>query len=501
MPKKKATGVRRPPNPQSLALWEAGNWPDASPNKIKYYYCRSGHETLASIAGKLSGKATGGLKRPNYAHNLKWQDITLLNFGTSDPFEVNWYLEHFNGCGRRITADRYNYGLDPNDDRPWLWIPTAQNRAYTSSGRSTRFVKKTPKEIVKIKMASLAFTTSYDLLLDNNTTWYDSGSRYPKPEWTPTRSCPITHAKGESVKVKVDLEVSPTDAKAATGQLQGKGPAAYLTFEVPVKLEKGQGTATLEAKDSLPDVVSALRDKRIKWAITAAGKTFDLGTTGPHTIYATYGKPNASYVTDKRVAQVVKATEGKTKEQDCVNAIFDDMMRFHYHLGAPYPDPVWLIYDGVTKAECNALADLFKQSCLMLGLPDKFELGHIYPLTSKAGGKFDVSGSANEKRNVASTHAAAVASAHGQSEELGFRDFSTRSSPYEGWNNFEGAVKYGSEYYCIGEGRYGSPTETMQRMVVATAWFSDLVGFCRNPGPCPEAIWNANQWSSIPRPC
>ena len=124
MAKQKATGVKRPTNPRSLGEWEAGNWQGATEYKVKYYYCKKGIETLASIASTLSGAKTGNAKYPKYQANMTWHDITRLNYGTDTPTEVNWYLEHFNGCGRRVTADRANYGFDPKDDRPWLWIPT-----------------------------------------------------------------------------------------------------------------------------------------------------------------------------------------------------------------------------------------------------------------------------------------------------------------------------------------------------------------------------------------
>jgi hypothetical protein len=128
-------GIRVPAVKRRLSEWETGSWPGAPSHKLKYYYCKSGIETLKSIANKLSGKHTGNSKYPIYANDLTWQKITLLNFGTEDPPEVNWYLEHFNGCGLRITTDRFNYGFDPKDDRPWLWIPTAQNCIDSVTGK------------------------------------------------------------------------------------------------------------------------------------------------------------------------------------------------------------------------------------------------------------------------------------------------------------------------------------------------------------------------------
>jgi len=144
MAKKKATQVRKPSSPRSLSDWERGNWAKASPDKVKYDYCKKGMESLRSIAKKLAGKKTGDPKHPRYLKALSWRSIAQLNFGTDNPDEINYYLEHFNGCGTRVTSDRKNYVLDAKDDRPWLWIPTQKPTPIKVKTKSKSKIKIPP---------------------------------------------------------------------------------------------------------------------------------------------------------------------------------------------------------------------------------------------------------------------------------------------------------------------------------------------------------------------
>jgi hypothetical protein len=121
--KSRATAVAQPSMPRRLSEWEAGTWAEATPAKVKYEYCKHGVESLASIAETLSGRATGNTSYPTYCSDLTWEDLALLNYATKDPEEINYYLEKFNGCGWRVTADQKNYIFDARDDRPWIWVP------------------------------------------------------------------------------------------------------------------------------------------------------------------------------------------------------------------------------------------------------------------------------------------------------------------------------------------------------------------------------------------
>ena len=497
MAKKKASLIKAPGNPRNLIDWMMGTWSGATPHKLKYQYCRGGPESFEKIAQNLAGKRTKDFGHPFYSFPLSWQDITLLNFGTIIPAEINWYLDHFNGCGNSISANGEDYVLDSRDDLPWLWIPAFPNRTSGLSGTNASL----STQLINIQLDELSFTSDHKVICDNSADWENTGTIYSKPDWSPsqTLSNPITHTKGQRISVRLKITVSGRTNVSLQGQLNGECNQACMSFSKKITLQPGTNTVDLTAEEAISDNIAKIQ-AGINWAFATIGYIYDLGWTGRHTVYAIYGKPYGSLVTVTRINQVVHDATGKGKEEECVSAIFDAMLRYKYSLGAPYPSPVWRVYDGRTMAECNALADLFMKSCQMLGLPDHFVLGHIYPLRNKADGKFDISGFANDSRNVATTHHGYSGPSHGTTEGIVFRDFSDRTNPSNGWNNFEGCVRYKGSYYCIGEGRYASPTETMRRMVVATAWYRLNVDFCKTPGPFPEAVWNTDRWNAIAHP-
>jgi len=61
------------------------------------YKVRDG-ESIKSIADRLG---------------MTWQELSILNWGTSVPEEINWYLKHFVGCRRNDAG--YYYFEDSND--------------------------------------------------------------------------------------------------------------------------------------------------------------------------------------------------------------------------------------------------------------------------------------------------------------------------------------------------------------------------------------------------
>ncbi len=388
-----------------------------------------------------------------------------------------------------------------------VWIPATPNRARSHTGGIFRFFRRAPRKIESLSIKGLKFVSDHDLLLDNKRDWTDTGNRFPKPEWTPRLNSPISHTKHQKLKITVEVEALPADHVTEQAIVRVKGDQLKVSFvDQEFKIENGRGEATLEAEAPLWDEIATWK-VQLSWEVDIGKRKFDLGPTGPHHIMLTYDKPYGSAPTVKRLYALTTWVdkyftdnpESPRDEQGYVDAVFKVISGQeigHYFLGAPYPNPVWKIFGGV-RAECNALADLFQKSCQMLGLPDKFVLGHLYPGMLKGSGKFDRSGKANESRGVAATHPNPDPP-HGASEKLIFRDHSKRKTAYQGWNNFEGTVKYGEKYYCIGESCYDSPAAAMEAMVVATVWVSNAAGFCKNPGPCPEAIWDPEAWSHMP---
>jgi hypothetical protein len=337
---------------------------------------------------------------------------------------------------------------------------------------------KTRIKIDSMKLLKLTFRTDHQVMTNNNSDWEDTGAMFYKPDWTfGNASSPISHSLNRNVIVELDFEVNPPTADETTGDVTGNAAFGSLVFTATKQTFKG-GIATITAESGpLPNQVGVLTGD-IHWSVNTKDKNCDAGASWGHTIYVTYAKPSGSSVTQKRVVWVTNAAKGKSSQQDCVNAIFDAMMQYTYALGSVPPDPTWKIYGGA-PAECGILADQFKLACLMLGLPDNFTKGFVYPLVTVDGAKFSESAADNETRTLTGTHQAQ----HGAVEPMGFQDHNG------GNNNYEGCIQYGSVYYCIGEDRYTSPEAVMKDMVVLTFWIARGGSICKDPGPFPIATW------------
>lgn len=374
---------------------------------------------------------------------------------------------------------------DPNPPDSNPPSPTGPQPGQQRSG-VMMFLGFGRKKITSIKVLRLTFKTDHHLMTNNNSDWTNSGSVFPKPDWTyGNASNPITHTKNQKVVVEVDFEVNPANADETDATVTGTATFGSLIFNqiTPQKFKGGTVTVSAESTAPLPDLVQALTGS-ITWSVnTTEDGTFNAGDSWGHTIYLTYSTPSGGSVTQMRIVWVTNAANGKSAEQDCVNAIFDGMDKYKYTLGATPPNPTWLILGG-DLADCGILADQFRLACLMLGLPDNFTKGFIYPLAAVGGAKFSTSGADNETRTLSGSHQVN----HGAQEKMGFQDGNG------GNNNYEGCVKYGTIYYCIGEARYPTPQATMTDMVVFTFWGAMGGGggvwtFCKNPGPYPIAKW------------
>ncbi len=86
------------------------------------YKVRDG-DTLANIAERLG---------------CRWQDLARLNWGTEEPEEINWYLEHYFVCTRRFGA---NYVFSSTDEPGLLLLPA---RLDPSAHRRRRRFRATP---------------------------------------------------------------------------------------------------------------------------------------------------------------------------------------------------------------------------------------------------------------------------------------------------------------------------------------------------------------------
>ncbi|MFS8067533.1 MAG: hypothetical protein ACMG6S_14315, partial [Byssovorax sp.] len=164
------------------------------------------------------------------------------------------------------------------------------------------------KKVTALRVERLAFLTDHGLLTNKvgeKADWKSGGKRYVTLEggahWKPAagKSFPASVTKGTTLQIDLELSVGVTDTDPMEGTIQGEpsgggsSPEPFLQFEG--KLVVGGDTKvklSLTAKGPLPDEIVELGARSIAWKVTLAGETFDLGSTGPHRFYLTYGTPD-----------------------------------------------------------------------------------------------------------------------------------------------------------------------------------------------------------------
>ncbi len=151
-----------------------------------------------------------------------------------------------------------------------------------------------PATKVVVKLVSVQFLSDHAMLTDHLADWRKAGTRYEdkdKREWTADHSFPISHTKQQKVKLIATFDVLIEGAPTFPAEVRGDGGSAPLTFTAPATLTNGKVAVTLEAGSALPDVVKKLDKLSIQWTVLCKAKTYDAGTSSPHTIYLTIGKP------------------------------------------------------------------------------------------------------------------------------------------------------------------------------------------------------------------
>jgi hypothetical protein len=87
-----------------------------------------GGESLESLAGECG---------------CTWQDLAVLNFGTEDPDEVNWYLENYVGCTKKAGA---LYGFCDSDEPGIIRLPKRLEPTPKRARCGVIYVRRFPLE-------------------------------------------------------------------------------------------------------------------------------------------------------------------------------------------------------------------------------------------------------------------------------------------------------------------------------------------------------------------
>ncbi len=154
---------------------------------------------------------------------------------------------------------------------------------------------------------SIAFESAHDGMHANyetdnwaGTDWACSGEGYSPPHWEAQgRNVPVSHTCGNNIRLRVQLQVQPSECR---GELIGMpvgvpdGANGAFAFRTEVHTQ-GDGPHLVEVVGDapLPDWPRKI-DRCIQWRFEAfteegARAERDLGESGPHTVFATFGPP------------------------------------------------------------------------------------------------------------------------------------------------------------------------------------------------------------------
>lgn len=169
------------------------------------------------------------------------------------------------------------------------------------------------KPITGIAIVSVEFLNDHDLLKDHDSDWDDGGSRFPAPEWTPTKQHPVSYSMDKSIELEVIVEVTPADACTETGTLRGKGPWDMVFEKSGVSFKPGQNKIKLTS-DALHKIEKKIQEINfeIAWEVTGTSTSISPSTTA-NTLFVTMDTPTTPRqpgVTLKRMRHAVKATSG-----------------------------------------------------------------------------------------------------------------------------------------------------------------------------------------------
>jgi hypothetical protein len=174
-------------------------------------------------------------------------------------------------------------------------------------------------EPLRGRVEALQFTSDHQIICSGSKDVLSTGPPFPLVSWTsqPAVNVPITHTGGSDCRIRIFIEVRfPDPGENAPFRLQGTSREPALCFVHEGKtLPGGRLNLAVEASAALGGQVRIIRQP-IRWTMTlhpgtAQARTIDLGSTGPHVVYVTLGRPRVSadplsIVTESRLALAVE---------------------------------------------------------------------------------------------------------------------------------------------------------------------------------------------------
>ncbi|MCL6518202.1 MAG: hypothetical protein K6T99_00040 [Armatimonadetes bacterium] len=156
--------------------------------------------------------------------------------------------------------------------------------------------------------------------------------------------------------------------------LVGRGPIGPLNFQASSSTAGGEHTVSVSGERRLPAQVDVLNES-ISWMAKmetdgeVSGEC-NIGNSGAHKIYVTWGTPAGSSPTHKRIWWVCTTAKGATTQEECADKIWDGVAEGT--MFGPGDTDGWALLDG-GQGDCDNQARCMKYAVEMLGAgPEKF---------------------------------------------------------------------------------------------------------------------------------
>lgn len=125
--------------------------------------------------------------------------------------------------------------------------------------------------------------------------WACSKETYAPPEWECKRSAPVSHSRGQPLRLEVNLRVPELQGALplegiVVGQPVGRDDAAFTFQSEKRTFEPGVHTLRLRGQRPLPTWPTCLK-RCIRWTLQTEAGSVALGVSGVHAVYVTFGPP------------------------------------------------------------------------------------------------------------------------------------------------------------------------------------------------------------------
>jgi hypothetical protein len=297
--------------------------------------------------------------------------------------------------------------------------------------------------VVHLELKTITFTSDHGVLNNNDSNWTDSGTTYSEPEWIPDgpdpntdpeQNNPISHTKNVKLTVDVAVKVAPS---GLTFDLTGDGTNNYVDFtKIGLTSTGSDQVITIPADANLPNQVDILT-KSIDWMIKLTdfdSYERDVGISGPHKVYVTYGTPAGSVVTEARMIWACGKAGGAISAENVADAMHNALG----NVDPPYEPGEkaslgsgWPLLAGTTYGECDEQAGLMELTVEILGVSGNVRL---------------VRASTNAGAGNCLDYEFRICPVHGFERLL--LDFYGGGTP-SNMNQFEGCCETAGSYYAV----------------------------------------------------